>query len=101
MLRGFLYPCALGDVAPDATPCAQSVCTFGAWAQEGSRRVEGNLIKIKQQPAADVPVCRAVLSTKVIHVSPSRSAATVFYTHTPRDGFRVDGMEKQKEGRRS
>lgn len=27
-----MYPCALGDVAPDATPCAQILLTFGAWA---------------------------------------------------------------------
>lgn len=97
MLRGFLYPCALGDVAPDATPCAQTVCTFGAWAsthrKEGSRREEGHLIKIKHHPAADVRLCCAVLLTKVmlVHISPSRSAASLLcHTHS-RDGFRLEG----------
>lgn len=84
-------------------PNSVYIWSVGKRAQEGSRRVEGNLIKIKQQPAADVPVCSAVLLTKVtlVHVWPSRSAASLLcYAHS-RDGFRLEGMKEQKEGWRS
>ena len=34
----FLCPCVLGDVAPDASPCAQIVCMFGAFGQARTGR---------------------------------------------------------------
>ena len=48
--------------------------------------MEGNLIKIEQQPAADVPVCRArsAVDVMLVHVSPPVGLQRVYcVTHTP------------------
>lgn len=80
------------------------VWSVGKHTQEGSRRVEGNLIKIfKKATQANVPMCCALLLTKVmlIHVSLSQSAASILCNSEDWDGFRLEGMKEQKERQRS